>query len=83
MQYITRRVIMAIAAISIAIASGTLWIALSHNPQGEFCGSELSVNWTGILTLWGAAFLVAFALVAAVTWAIVKAWRVMVSSKVP
>ena len=83
MTYSTRRRPMVIAAISIGIASGALWIALSHNPQGEFYGSELGLNWTGILTLWGVTFIATFALLSILTWMAIKTWHAITPSKGP
>jgi hypothetical protein len=56
------RVFLITVGLAFLIACGVLWIALSHNPQQEFYGSELGVDWEGIATLWGMSFGLAFAI---------------------
>jgi len=57
-----KRALLIAAGLAMLFASYMLWIALSHNPQYEFYGSELGVNWEGIATLWGMSFIAAFAI---------------------
>jgi phosphate/sulfate permease len=51
------RICSTIVVIAAVVASGLCWIALEHNPQQEFYGSELGVNWMGIVVLWLAPFI--------------------------
>ena len=67
-----KRALPIIAGLAVLFACGVLWIALSHNPQQEFYGSELGVNWEGIVTLWGMSFVVVFAILAVLAWVIMK-----------
>ncbi|PTT93353.1 hypothetical protein DBR42_00130 [Pelomonas sp. HMWF004] len=69
----TRLALLIAAGLAALLASGFLWIALSHNPQQEFYGSELGVNWEGVATLWGMACAASFAILAALAWVITKA----------
>ena len=63
------------AGLAVLFASGVLWIALSHNPQGEFYGSEFGVNWKGIIALWCLFSAVGFAIFEILIWGvIVLAW---------
>ena len=48
------------ASLAALFASIVLWIGLEHNPQGEFYGSELGINWEGIFSLWSIPFVAAF-----------------------
>jgi hypothetical protein len=59
------RILLVAVGLAFLIACGVLWIALLHNTQQEFYGSELGVDWEGIAVLWGAAFGLAFAILAA------------------
>ena len=60
-------------AISLAVlfACGVLWIALSHNPQGEFYDSEFGINWKGIIALWCVFFAVGFAISEILIWVLI------------
>jgi hypothetical protein len=59
------RIFLIAVGLAFLIACGVLWIALSHNAQQEFYGSELGVDWQGIATLWGMSFGLAFGILAA------------------
>ncbi len=76
-----RRALLIAAGVAALVACGVLWIALSHNPQQEFYGSELGVNWGGVTTLCGASFAVAFTILAALAWVITKVAQAMAGSK--
>jgi uncharacterized membrane protein YbhN (UPF0104 family) len=58
--------------LAMLFACCVLAIALSHNPQQEFYGSELGINWAVIATLWGASFVAAFAVLAVLVWMIAE-----------
>lgn len=53
---------------SAALASIMLWLALTHNPQGAFYGSELGTDWAGIVFLWTAWFAICLVPLAAAIW---------------
>ena len=65
------------ASLAAVFASIMLWIGLEHNPQGEFYGSELGINWEGIFSLWsisfGAVFIATFPIFVALVYIITKA----------
>lgn len=67
-----RSVFLGVALASTAIASGILWIALDHNPQGGFYGSELGVNWSGMVVLWACIFATSFVILGALVWALLE-----------
>ncbi len=69
------RLLLIAAGVAFLIACGVLWIALSHNTQQEFYGSELGVDWEGIATLWGTSFGLAFAVLAALLFVSKKVTR--------
>jgi len=55
---------------AVLVACFMLCTALGHNPQGEFYGSELGVNWEGIASIWVSWFVVVFVVFAVLAWAI-------------
>ena len=65
------------AGLAVVFACGVLWIALSHNPQGEFYGSELGVNWSGIIALWYIYFAVGLVTFAVLAWVIIKMVQIL------
>jgi ABC-type Mn2+/Zn2+ transport system permease subunit len=76
-----KRVLLIAAGLAVLFACGVLWIALSHNPQQEFYGSEIGVNWRGIVTLWGMSFVVAFAILVVSTSGVVRVFRYLAAKK--
>lgn len=70
------RIFILIGAIFALFVSGFfLWIALVHNPQGEFYGSELGVAWGSILALWAGAFFPSWFSFVFVAWVCRKIWH--------
>lgn len=67
------------AIISVLFASSVLWVACIHNPQQEFYGSELGVNWAGLIVLWIASFGLIFITLCLVVWLILKIMAKMAS----
>lgn len=63
-----RNILLGVVLASLAIASCILWIALDHNPQGEFYGSELGVNWRGIALLWVGTFAIVLIILGGLAW---------------
>lgn len=59
---------LAVCLASLAFAAGVLWVALEHNPQGEFYGSELGIDWPAILFLFFIYFLLAFLSLFSLAW---------------
>lgn len=65
-----RHALLIAGGVAAPFACLVLWVALSHNPQQEFYGSEFGVNWEGIAVLWCASFTLVFVVIASLLWAI-------------
>ncbi len=65
-----RRAHLAILLAALLFAGGVLGIALDHNPQGAFYGSELGTDWAAIAFLFVTSFLLAFLPLFSTAWLI-------------
>ena len=65
-----RLVYLAISLFSLIFAGSVLWIALEHNPQYEFYGSELGTDWVAITTLFVTYFFLSFSPLFLLAWLI-------------
>jgi len=65
-----KRALLIAAGPAVLVACFMLCAALEHNPQGEFYGSELGVNWEGVAAIWVSWFVVVFVVFAVLAWVI-------------
>lgn len=63
-----RRFHFVVGLVSLLAAIGMLWIALSQNPQQEFYGSELGVDWISLFAIGACTLVASFLLLCAPLW---------------